>query len=309
MNLRSTFKSKDNALWEVIENGDSLGGMYHKTAQENGTSVTKMSIHVTAEEKTNKKNDVKARSLLLMALPNEHQLTFTSKKTQKTLLKKQYENFSASSAESLDSIFNRLQKIVKKFVGESTGAQNLAFMTAPSTSSTNDANTASPQVSMVNPRYSDSTIIRWDTFARECRAQEARKFCFQTSKTTPRNQGNNEERISKINVVYKMVLGFDWSYLTKEQVQTNIALMAFSDSEVFTDKTCSKTCLKNYETLKKQCDDLIVKLNQTEFTTATYKRGLATVEEQLITYRKNGVLFSEEVAVLKREVACKDYEI
>ncbi|GJV90148.1 hypothetical protein Tco_1534086 [Tanacetum coccineum] len=71
----------------------------------------------------------------------------------------------------------------------------------------------------------------------------------------------------------------------------------------------SKTCLKNYETLKKQCDDLIVKLNQTEFTAATYKIGLATVEEQLITYRKNEVLFSEEVAVRKREVACKDYKI
>ncbi|GKD03368.1 putative ribonuclease H-like domain-containing protein [Tanacetum coccineum] len=42
---------------------------------------------------------------------------------------------------------------------------------------------------------------------------------------------------------------------------------------------------------------------------ATYKRGLATVEEQLITYIKNEVLFSEEFAVLKREVACKDYEI
>ncbi|GJW15360.1 hypothetical protein Tco_0019493 [Tanacetum coccineum] len=82
-----------------------------------------------------------------------------------------------------------------------------------------------------------------------------------------------------------------------------------SDSKVYTDKTCSKTCLKNYETIKKQCDDLIAKLNQTEFTAATYKRGLAIVEAQLITYRKNEVLFSEEVAVLKREVACKDYEI
>ncbi|GKE88776.1 hypothetical protein Tco_1566251, partial [Tanacetum coccineum] len=45
------------------------------------------------------------------------------------------------------------------------------------------------------------------------------------------------------------------------------------------------------------------------FTAATYKRDLATVEEQPITYRKNEVLFSEEVAVLKREVACNDYEI
>ncbi|GJS18627.1 putative ribonuclease H-like domain-containing protein [Tanacetum coccineum] len=66
-----------------------------------------------------------------------------------------------------------------------------------------------------------------------------------------------------------------------------MALMAFSDSTVYTDKTCSKTCLKNNETVKKHSDDLIVKLNQTEFTAATYKRGLATVEEQLITYRKN----------------------
>ncbi|GKA86512.1 hypothetical protein Tco_0808223 [Tanacetum coccineum] len=88
-----------------------------------------------------------------------------------------------------------------------------------------------------------------------------------------------------------------------------MALLAFSDSEVYNDKTCSKTCPKNYETLKKQCDDLIVKLSQTEFTETTYKRGLATLEEQLIIYRKNEVLFSEAVTVLKREVAYKDYEI
>ncbi|GKC71730.1 hypothetical protein Tco_1117613, partial [Tanacetum coccineum] len=41
---------------------------------------------------------------------------------------------------------------------------------------------------------------------------------------------------------------------------------------------------------------------------STYKRGLDTVEAQLVTYRKNKVLFSEEVAVLKREVGCKTYE-
>ncbi|GKE11976.1 hypothetical protein Tco_1415527, partial [Tanacetum coccineum] len=104
-------------------------------------------------------------------------------------------------------------------------------------------------------------------------------------------------------------VGFDWSDMAEEQVQTNMALMVFSDSELYNDKTCSKTCLKNYETLKKQCDDLIVKLNQTEFIAATYKRGLTTVEEQLITYKKNEVLLIEEVAVLKREVACINYEI
>ncbi|GKE11688.1 hypothetical protein Tco_1415239, partial [Tanacetum coccineum] len=59
-----------------LENSNSWVSV-PQTTQENGTSVTKMSVPVTAEEKTNKKNDVKARSLLLMALPNEHQLTFS----------------------------------------------------------------------------------------------------------------------------------------------------------------------------------------------------------------------------------------
>ncbi|GJZ14626.1 hypothetical protein Tco_0550303, partial [Tanacetum coccineum] len=37
-----------------------------------------------------------------------------TRKTQKALLKQPYENFNASSSESLDSIFNRLQKLVSR---------------------------------------------------------------------------------------------------------------------------------------------------------------------------------------------------
>ncbi|GJV50120.1 hypothetical protein Tco_1440332, partial [Tanacetum coccineum] len=132
--IKQYFQIQDYALWEVIENGDSWV-LISQTTQENGITVTKMSTPVTAEEKTNKNNNVKARGLLLMELPNEHQLTLSqypdaksmfadietrfggnaaTKKTQKTLLKQQYENFNATSAESLDSIFNRLQKIVSR---------------------------------------------------------------------------------------------------------------------------------------------------------------------------------------------------
>ncbi|GJZ05039.1 putative ribonuclease H-like domain-containing protein [Tanacetum coccineum] len=80
---------------------------------------------------------------------------------------------------------------------------------------------------------------------------------------------------------------YNWSDMAEEQVQTNMALMAFSDFEVYNDKSCSKSCLTNYETLKKQYDDLIVKIHESEFKEATYKRGLATVEDQLVTFRKN----------------------
>ncbi|GJU04063.1 putative ribonuclease H-like domain-containing protein [Tanacetum coccineum] len=65
-----------------------------------------MTVPSTTEEKICKKNDVKARTRFG---GND-----ATKKTQKALLKQQYENFNATSSESLDSIFNRLQKLVSR---------------------------------------------------------------------------------------------------------------------------------------------------------------------------------------------------
>ncbi|GJW05386.1 putative ribonuclease H-like domain-containing protein [Tanacetum coccineum] len=199
--IKQYFQIQDYALWEVIENGNSWVPI-PVTAPESGPSTAlKMIVPSTAEEKICKKNDVKARSLLLMALPNEHQLTFNqyvdaqsmfaaikarfggneaTKRTQKALLKQQYENFNASSSESLDSIFNRLQKLVSRLailvwmnkpdfdtmglddlynnfkiveqkVKRSSGAindeKNLAFLTTSGASSINNINTVNPEVS------------------------------------------------------------------------------------------------------------------------------------------------------------------
>ncbi|GKC82170.1 hypothetical protein Tco_1137887 [Tanacetum coccineum] len=85
-----------------------------------------------------------------------------------------------------------------------------------------------------------------------------------------------------------------------------MAPIASSDTEV---KTCSKNCLKNYEALKKQYDDLLVKLDDTGFKAATYKRGLATLEGQIVKYREHEVLFSKEIALLKRSVGSKEYQM
>ncbi|GJS54805.1 putative ribonuclease H-like domain-containing protein [Tanacetum coccineum] len=104
-------------------------------------------------------------------------------------------------------------------------------------------------------------------------------------------------------------VGFDWSDMAEEEIQANMALMAFSDSEVNNDKSCSKNCLKNYKALKKQYDDLLVKLSDIGFKAATYKRGLTTLEDQIVKYRKHEVRFSEEIALLKRSVGSKEYEL
>ncbi|GKA03409.1 hypothetical protein Tco_0676190 [Tanacetum coccineum] len=132
-----------------------------------------------------------------------------------------------------------------------------------------------------------TTVISLGSLARSSRAPRSKEGQFRNQDKT-RKQGNNEDTSKEMLAIDGV--GFNWSDMAEEQVQTNMALMAFSDSEVYTDKTCSKTCLKNYETLKKQYDDLVAKQHQTEFKAITYKRGLDTVEAQLVTYRKNEVL-------------------
>ncbi|GKC09964.1 ribonuclease H-like domain-containing protein, partial [Tanacetum coccineum] len=118
------------------------------TTNADDTSTSLIPSPVTTEEKVQKKNDVNARSMLLMTLSNEHLMTFNqykdaktlfaaiqtrfggneaTKKTQNTLLKQIYKNFSAPSTESLDSIFNRLQKIVSQLaiLGENISQEDL----------------------------------------------------------------------------------------------------------------------------------------------------------------------------------------
>ncbi|GJW39844.1 hypothetical protein Tco_0065689 [Tanacetum coccineum] len=113
------------ALWDVIENGNSFKPTAKTTKNVDGTSTTLIPGLVTTEEKVQKKNDMKARSMLLMALPNEHLMTFNqykyaktlfaaiqtrfggneaTKKTQKTLLKQMYENFKDLNLKFLRSL-------------------------------------------------------------------------------------------------------------------------------------------------------------------------------------------------------------
>ncbi|GJV47576.1 hypothetical protein Tco_1437788 [Tanacetum coccineum] len=399
LRIEQYFQIQDCALWDIIENGNSFNPVARTTTNADCTSTSTIPSPVTTEEKAQKKNDVKARSMLLKALPNEHQLTFNqykdaktlfaaiqirfggndaTKKTQKTLLKQMYEKFNAPSTESLDSIFNRLHKIVSQLaiLGENIsqedlnlkflrilpsewnthvvvrrnkpdldsmsfddlynnfkiveqevkrtitsssnlGSQNMAFVSTPSSS--NEVNTANVQVSTANStvstdstldstaNLSDATIYAFlanqpngsqlvhkdleqihevaiSTTEYESKemghfARESRGFMNQESRArnqdSSRRTMNVEETASKAMVAIDGA-GFDWSYMADEEVPTNMALMAFLDSE---------------------------------FNLATYKRGLASVEEQLVFYKKNEVMFCDQIVVLKRDASFKDSEI
>nr|GEZ42825.1 hypothetical protein [Tanacetum cinerariifolium] len=126
MRIEQYFLMTDYSLWEVILNGDSPA----LTRVVDG--VLQPVAPTTAEQRLARKNELKARGTLLMALP-DYQLKFNThkdaktlmeviekmfegntktKKVQKTLLKQQYEDFTGSNSEELDQIHDRLQKLI-----------------------------------------------------------------------------------------------------------------------------------------------------------------------------------------------------
>ncbi|GKC98713.1 hypothetical protein Tco_1168988, partial [Tanacetum coccineum] len=117
----------DYALWEVIMNGDVPA---IASASNEGLIPPK-----TVKQKLARKNELKAKSTLLLVIPDEHLLKFhgikdaktlweaikarfggnkESKKMQKTILKKKYINFTASRSEVLDKTYDRFLKLISQ---------------------------------------------------------------------------------------------------------------------------------------------------------------------------------------------------
>ncbi|GJR98080.1 ribonuclease H-like domain-containing protein [Tanacetum coccineum] len=142
MRIEQYIQMIDYALWEVIENGNTAP----KTTVVEG--VEKVIPPTTAEEKAQKRLEVKARSTLMIGILNKHQLKFnsikdakllmkavekrfggnaTTKKTQRNLFKQHYENFTAPSSEMLDQTFDRLQKLMSQLelLGETVSQEDV----------------------------------------------------------------------------------------------------------------------------------------------------------------------------------------
>ncbi|GKA42024.1 putative ribonuclease H-like domain-containing protein [Tanacetum coccineum] len=362
LRIEQYFQVQDYALWDVIENGNSFKPVARTIANADGTSTSTIPGPVTTEEKAQKKNDVKARSMLLMALPNEHLLTFSqykdaktlfeaiqarfggndaTKKTQKTLLKQMYENFNAPSTESLDSIFNRLQKIVSQLaiLGEnisqedlnlkflrslpsewnthvvvwrnkpdldtmsfddlynnfkiveqevkrtvttssSSGSQNMAFVSSPG--STNEVDTANIQVSTTTTPVSTAS-----THDNTANLSDATVYVFLA------NQPNGSQ------LVHEDLEQIHEDDLEEIDLKWQLALLSMRARRHI------------FNAMVAMMERLIWSLWQYEESPYphwlygflrlrdTYKRGLASVEEQLIFYKKNEVMLCDQIAVLK----------
>nr|GEV40169.1 hypothetical protein [Tanacetum cinerariifolium] len=255
---------------EVIEFGDSYKAPPEKTgkgpASESSAKKKGRTVIITKEDMQKRRNDVKARTTLLLALPDEHQLRF-SKDDIDTM--------------SLDDVYNHLKVYEPEVQKKSeSNSQNMAFISSSNTSSgkgkvhTASVPTASIQVSTASTDVAavslshDTVCAFWKKTGKKitiqgsdvARFNKSKVECFNCHKMShfarecraPRNQdrgkresykqGPKEEEPTPKALMAIDGIGWDWSYMANEEenhaliaddeVPTEFALMAKSSSSL-----------------------------------------------------------------------------
>ncbi|GJT06582.1 hypothetical protein Tco_0841044, partial [Tanacetum coccineum] len=280
MRIEQYFLMTNYTLWEVIVNGDS------PPPKRTVDGVEQTYPPTTAEEKLARKNQLKARYTLLMTLPNEHQLKFNTYKCAKTLMEAIEKRFGGNKES------NKTQKTLLK-------QYHLIWCARCAPVDTCASENNSPQLDNEDLQQIDANDL------------EEMDLKWQMAMLTMRTRRFLNKTKRKINANGSETIEFNKS--KAEEGPTNFALMAYtssgssssssSDSEV---STCSKACLKYYETLKEHYDNLTKDFNKSQLNVGAYKVGLEFVEARLDVYKKNEVVFEEDITILKLDIKLRD---
>nr|GEW29813.1 hypothetical protein [Tanacetum cinerariifolium] len=195
-----------------------------------------------------------------------------TKKTQRTLLKHMYENFNAPSTESLDSIFNRLHKIVSQMAvlceNISQEDLNIKFLRSlPAEWNTHVViwrNKADLDTISIDDLYNNFKIVEKEvkrtvvlssssgslnmaflSFLSSTNEvdtasiQRCNCVCFSANQPNGSKLVHEdlekiyEDDLEEMDLKWQLsLLSFDGSYMADDEVLTNMALMDFSNSEV-----------------------------------------------------------------------------
>nr|GEX25127.1 hypothetical protein [Tanacetum cinerariifolium] len=237
--------------YEAPQEASGTGSASDSSAKKKGRTVA-----VTTKDMQKRRNDVKARTTLLLALPNEHQLRFSkyktaqelwaailktfggnedTKKTKKNQLKQEYGNFKAERKEILEQTFNRLQAINMAFI---SSAKNISGKEEVNTASIPTASTLVSPASANKKTRKKITIQGTDVagfdksnvecfnyhkmgyFARECRAPRSQD----RGRRENFKQGSKTEELAPKALIAIDGVRWDWSYMANEE--ENHALVA-----------------------------------------------------------------------------------
>nr|GEY16947.1 ribonuclease H-like domain-containing protein [Tanacetum cinerariifolium] len=279
-------------IWQVIQNGN---GPVSVTTDANG--MIKVLPPKTAEEVVAREKERKARTTLLMALPEDHLAKFhkmadakemweaiksrfgsndESKNMQKYLLKQQLEGFSVSTSEGLHKGFDRFQTLLSQFEIIGAGVSH------------EDAN---------------QKFLRH--FARDCRAKGNRDsrrkdVGYNRNKTKDNGRRPAYQDDSKALVTIDGE-DIDWSGHVEEDAQ-NYAMMTYSSSNSGSDnevKSYTKACEESYARLKKLYDEQRDKLGDASVEITAYTLALKKVEAQLLCHQQNQLTYEQNIRFMK----------
>ncbi|GJW17101.1 hypothetical protein Tco_0024537 [Tanacetum coccineum] len=273
----------------------------------NGNKVLKRTVreteqeykHTIAEEKHDRRNEMKARGTLLMALPNKDQLKFHSYKDAKLLMEAieksqleiqgkviSQEDMNLKMLRSLSSEWKTHALIWRNKVETETISLD-DFTNSNSNNSTNEADKTTYGVSATHTQSNPTSGDNLSDAEITMLTIRARRIIKRADMKAPRNQENRGRENSRRTMTVETptenaffaqdgIGGYDWSYKAEEEHPTNYALMAYTSSESSSSSDSEvDTCLES-------------------------------VEARLAHYKKNEAVYEESINVLNLEVKLRD---
>ncbi|GJW90866.1 ribonuclease H-like domain-containing protein [Tanacetum coccineum] len=302
------------------------------------TGVKTTIAPITAEQKAQRRLELKARSTLLMGIPNEHQLKFNSIKDAKSLLQAVEKRFGGNAATKKTQ-----RNLLKQY--NTNGAVNTAL----------GATTASTQATAVNSTTIDnlSDVVICAFFASQPNSPqldnedlqqihpddlEEMDLRWQMAMLTMRARRFLKNTGRKFSLNGTETIGFDKSkvecynyhkrgHFTREckaprnqenrnrentrrvvpvETTTSNALVSCDvllDLGVIKQKKVQLTLHSRLTLLQ------VLTLWTSKLNDIAYKTGLESVEARLLVYKKNESVYEEDIKVLKREIYLREVAI
>nr|GEW03187.1 copia protein [Tanacetum cinerariifolium] len=215
---------------DVIENGNSFKLVPQTIANADTTSTSTISGPVTTEEKAQKKNDVKAKSIT-----NEVDTANIQVSTVSTPV---------STVSSHDNTTNLSDATMYAFLANQPNGSQLVH----------------ENLEQIHEDDLEEMDLEWQLDLLSMRSKRPR------NQDSSRKTVNVENTSSKAMVAIDEAC-FDWSYMVDDEVPTNMALMVFSDSEEFQHpeftgngpKDSKSVCVDTSNEIKKAPDAPILK--------------------------------------------------
>nr|GFA20910.1 hypothetical protein [Tanacetum cinerariifolium] len=231
-----------------------------------------------AEQRLARKNELKARGTLLMALPDKHQLKFNIHKD--AMIQKLISQLEILDLEdqSLDDLFNNLkiyEAEVKSSSSTSPTTQNIAFVSSQNTDSINESVSAVTSVSAASTKVPVSALPNVDNLS------DAVIYSFFASQS---NRANGTTSI-----------GFDMS---------KVECYNCHRRRHFARKCRSLRDTRNKDTQRR---NVPVDTSTSNALVSQYDGvDLESVEARLVVYQQNKHVFEEDIKLLKLDVMLRD---